>query len=129
MEFEHTYDTCRWCSNFRNGHCEMCPMHAEPESVEMNMNTIIEDGEVSDLLSETMPHHINNLIEKLVPDLPTKWKKAISQALMDSNNSDYWDMADSIESWLMRIAKQMDNSADSTVYISDPEEFRCKYFR
>lgn len=128
MEYQHEYNTCRWCANFSNGQCCKKPMEVElciSDLVEKH----IDDGEVTELFMEIMPNHIKNIIEKLVPELPAKWKKAISTALQDADISSYWDMTDDVERWVRHLGDSLICKEAQEIVVSDPNDFSCKYFR
>ena len=126
MEITDRFHTCRWCKHNRNGRCMASVMTTETDA-ETTIRHSIEDGEISSMLAGTMPHHINNLIDQLVPELPTKWKKAISQALLDSSESDYWEMSDSIEDKMIQMAKEIDDTGYD-LYVENQTEFVCSRF-
>ena len=128
MEYQHEYNTCRWCKHFANGQCCKKPMEVElciSELVEKH----IDDGEVTELFMEIMPNHIKNIIEKLVPELPAKWKKAIGTALQDADISNYWDMTDDVEKWVRHLGDSLVCKKAQEIVVSDPNDFSCKYFQ
>ena len=126
-ETEINYQTCRWCRNFANGRCCKKPMEVELYITDL-VEKHIDDGEVTELFTEIMPNHINNIIGKLVPELPAKWKKAISTALQDADISSYWDMTDDVERWLRHLGDSLICHEAQEIVVSDPNDFSCKYF-
>ena len=126
-DFEHRFNTCRYCHHFQNGRCNNLPIHQET-TIQDAFQYHIENGELSEFVNEYLPTNIKTILDNLVPDLPKKWRKAINDALDDSYAYDLYPITDAIETWIMSTAKSIDNGEIVNNYIDDPNDWSCSYF-